>query len=138
MPEHIRRFFIAAVLAATTLGLPAAASGKNPNVVRIDPKSGKQTVLAGGAPWLGLAGIAVIPTGTVYVSNNGNRERSDITSLTAPGFAIKPFKAPVEKETRALIASGTSLYELTRGGVRRHDTVAPFASEDFYRAGTRR
>jgi hypothetical protein len=72
-----------AAVVAVTAALPATALGAEvpgPKVVRIDPSTGAQTVLGGGAPLTHLSGVAVGPTGTVYVANRGRRARASIRS----------------------------------------------------------
>src|SRR4051812_10421297 len=92
------RLAIAAV-AAVAAGSPAAALGAdpgNPRILRIDA-TGTQTVLAGGAPWSILTGLAVGASGTVYVANRGAfvgegkpTQGAGIYALTPPEFAITP------------------------------------------------
>jgi hypothetical protein len=115
------------------LGVPATALGAapgNPKVIRIDPSTGTRTVLAGGAPWTNLTGVAVGPSGIVYVANQGPppdyTQGAGIYSLTAPGFAVTPFPTPsTTVGPRGLIASGSTLYALEQG-VLSVDTSAPF------------
>ena len=121
-----RHLGIAAV-ALAAVGFPATAFGADslgPRVVRIDP-SGTQTVLAAGAPLNELTGVAVGPSGTVYVSSRGGLGGS-IYSLTAPDFAIRPLAntRPTESPWDVL-ASGSTLYSLDRAGLVSIETNAP-------------
>ena len=129
--RRLRRRLGIAALALAAVGFPATAFGADaggPRVVRIDP-SGAQTVLAAGAPLNELTGIAVGPTGSVYVSSRGGVS-GGVYSLTAPGFAISPLA-----NTRPtvspwdVLASGSTLYSLDRGGLVSIDTTAPFAQK---------
>jgi hypothetical protein len=99
---------------------PAVAHG-DPRVVRIDPSTGAQTVLASGAPWSKLAGIAVDASGTVYVADRG----SGISALAAPGFAITPVVS--DSNYGGLLVAGSTLFAMRSGSVDGIATTAPFA-----------
>ena len=73
-----------AVLAFPAVAFGADAAGSK--VLRIDPSTGARKVLASSVDWNALPGIAVGPSGTVYVAAEGRRP--GMFSLTAPGFAI--------------------------------------------------
>ncbi len=116
-PSKTRRRLCAAAIALTALAVPASASAAtpgNPQVARINPTTGVATTLAGGAPWTTLGGIAVGPTGTLYVANEGpigpNPRGAGIYSLAAPGFAITPVAST--PYPASVITSGSSLYAL--------------------------
>jgi hypothetical protein len=115
-----RRRHAVALGAALLLALPGvagAATPGNPQVLQIDASSGAQTVLAGGPPWTSLGGIAVGPSGVLYVANEGpvgpNPVGAGIYALTSPGFAITPFvtSAPTSFPV-GLVAAGATLYSL--------------------------
>ncbi|HEY6886320.1 MAG TPA: hypothetical protein VI300_01035 [Solirubrobacter sp.] len=127
-----RRFAIAAV-AAGAVGFPAtalAADPASPRVIRIDPATGAQTVLAAGAPWGRLVAVAVAPSGTVYVADD-RPNASGIYSLSAPGYAITPLATTVPT-TRPmdLAATDSTVYSLDGdAGVVSIATTAPFAQK---------
>jgi hypothetical protein len=114
---------VAVAFAATTFGVPAAAFA-NPSVLRIDPATHAQTVLASGAPWSKLAGIAVDASGTVFVANGGD-DGAGLYSLTAPRFAITPVVS--DDGFGGLVGAGSTLYALGSPSVRSVGTSAPFA-----------
>src|SRR4051812_18134514 len=89
---------VAAAFPATALG----AGSPGPRVIRIDASSGAKTVVAGGGAWTSLSGIAVGPSGTVYVADHRG-----LYSLTAPGFAITRFTSVIPS---SLTVSGTTLF----------------------------
>jgi hypothetical protein len=125
--RRLRRLGIAAA-AVAAIGFPAPALGadsRGPRVVRIDPSTGAHTVLAAGAPLNELTGIAVGPSGTVYVSNRGGLAEGIIYSLSAPGFALSPVaNARPTVSPWDLLASGSALYSLDDGGLVSIDTTA--------------
>ena len=125
------RRFATAVVAVAVVGFPATALGAepaSPRVIRIDPSTGAQTVLAAGAPWGRLAAVAVAPSGTVYVADD-RPNASGIYSLTAPGFAITPFATTVPSENPLdLAATDSTVYSLDgQAGVVSIAATAPFA-----------
>ena len=75
--------------------------------------------------WHALTGIAVGPSGTIYVSAQGGR--SGVFSLTAPGFAITPLATTSPSAAVGLASSGQTLYSLDPAGVVSIDTNSPFA-----------
>ena len=101
-------------------------------MVRVDPTTGVTRVLAAGAPWTTLGGLAFGSTGTLYVANQGRPGRpprgGGIYALTAPGFAITPLatSAPTARPA-AVVTSGSTLYSLDSERVLSIDTAAPFA-----------
>ena len=120
-----------ALAAMLVAGFPATALGADvasPRVIRIDPSTGAQTVLAGGAPWTRLAALAVAPSGTVYVAND-RPNASGIYSLTAPGFAITPFATTVPTTNpQGLAATDSTVYSLDgAAGIVSIGAAAPFA-----------
>ena len=54
------------------MGSPCLVSrcGNDGRIIRVDPITGRQTLLASGAPLLDPAGIAVAPNGAMYVAEN--------------------------------------------------------------------
>ncbi|HWM11306.1 MAG TPA: hypothetical protein VNO82_18250, partial [Solirubrobacteraceae bacterium] len=69
-----RRWLCSAAVGLAAVAVPASASAatpSNPQVAQINPTTGTVTSLAGGAPWTTLGGIAISPTGTLYVANQG-------------------------------------------------------------------
>jgi hypothetical protein len=107
-------------LITVMLAFPAAALG-SPSVIRIDPATGAQTVLASGAPLSKLGGIVVNDSGTIYVT-----DRAGIFSLTAPAFAVTPVVSD-DSYWGGLVAVGSSLYGFGGDIVRSIETSAPFA-----------
>ncbi len=112
-----RRWLCAAAVGLAAVAVPASASAatpSNPRVAQINPTTGTVTSLAGGAPWTKLGGIAISPTGTLYVANQGplgpSPRGAGIYSLTAPGFAITPVAST--PFPMSVVASGSSLYAL--------------------------
>jgi len=131
-PTHWRRHMssyigTSAIAAVAAVSFPATAFGADDpaaKVLRIDPSTGARTVLAGSPYWHALTGIAVAPSGTIYVSAQGGS--SGVFSLTAPGFAI----AQLAKTTsEGLALSGQTLYSLNPVGPVSIDTNAPFAGK---------
>jgi hypothetical protein len=125
------RRFAMPLVAAAAVGFPATALGADPaspRLIRIDPSTGAQTVLAAGAPWGRLAAVAVAPSGTLYVADD-RPNASGIYSLTAPGFAITPFATTVPTENpQELAATDSTVYSLDgEAGVVSIDAAAPFA-----------
>ena len=121
-PSKTRRRLCAAAIGLAALAVPATASAatpSNPQVAQINPTTGTVTSLAGGAPWTTLGGIAISPTGTLYVANQGplgpSPRGAGIYSLTAPGFAITPVAST--PYPMSVVASGSSLYALDQDRV---------------------
>jgi DNA-binding beta-propeller fold protein YncE len=116
------------VLAALLVPATAAAQG-GPRVLRVDPTTGGIRVLAAGAPWTTLGGLAVGPTGTLYVANQsppGPRPRGGIYSLTAPGFAITPVATTAPTAIpMAVVSAGSSLFSLDEDRVLAIGTTSP-------------
>jgi len=117
-----RRWLCAAAVGLAAVAVPASASAampSNPQVAQINPTTGTVTSLAGGAPWTTLGGIAISPTGTLYVANQGplgpSPRGAGIYSLTAPGFAITPVAST--PYPMSVVASGSSLYALDQDRV---------------------
>ena len=54
------------------MGAPCLVSrcDNDGRIIRVDPITGRQTLLASGAPLLDPAGIAVAPDGSIYVADN--------------------------------------------------------------------
>jgi hypothetical protein len=121
---------VAVILGAALVPAAAAAQG-GPRVLRVDATTGVPRVLAAGAPWTTLGGLAFGSTGTLYVANQGRpgpRPRgAGIYALTAPGFAITPLAttAPTARPA-AVVTSGSALYSLDAESVLSIDTAAPF------------
>ena len=112
-----RRWLCAGAVGLAAVAVPASASAatpSNPQVAQINPTTGTVTSLAGGAPWTKLGGIAISPSGTLYVANQGplgpSPRGAGIYSLTAPGFAITPVAST--PYPMSVVASGSSLYAL--------------------------
>jgi sugar lactone lactonase YvrE len=111
----VKRICAAAAVFAAAALLPAAASAAgNPQVVRVDPTTGVVKALAGGAPFTRLGGLAVGPTGTLYVANQGpvgpSPRGAGLYSLAAPAYAISPVAGGTDPA--AVVASGSTLYLL--------------------------
>ena len=81
-------------------------------------------MLAGSPYWHALTGIAVAPSGTVYVSAEGGS--GGVFSLTAPRFTIAQL---AKTSSEGLALSGQTLYSLNSVGPVSIDTNAPFAGE---------
>ena len=127
MSSSIGTAAITAVVAAAAAGFPATAFGADApasKVLRIDPSTGARTVLAASPYWHALTGIAVAPSGTIYVSAQGGS--SGVFSLTAPGFAIGQL---AKTSSEGLAISGQTLYSLNSVGPVSIDTNAPFAGK---------
>lgn len=79
MSSYIGTARIAVAAAVAAASFPAIASGAEApgsKVLRINPSTGARTVLAGSADWHALTGIAVAPSGTIYVSAQGRSSAS--------------------------------------------------------------
>ena len=116
-----------AIAAVAAVAFPATAFGADApaaKVLRIDPATGAQTVLAASPYWHALTGIAVAPSGTVYVSAQGGN--SGVFSLAAPSFAIAQL---AKTSSEGLAISGQTLYSLNSIGPVSIDTNAPFAGK---------
>ena len=119
-----RTLGIFAVAAVAAFGFPGAslgADGAGSKVLRIDPSTGARTVLTNNGDWHALPGIAVGPTGTVYVAAEGRGH--GLFSLTAPGFAIVQLG---KSWPEGLALSGQTLYTLNSAGVGSNDINPPF------------
>ena len=81
-------------------------------------------MLAGSPYWHALTGIAVAPSGTIYVSAEGGS--SGVFSLTAPRFASRSWR---RTSSEGLALSGQTLYSLDSVGPVSIDTNAPFAKD---------
>jgi hypothetical protein len=100
-----------ALAVALALAFPASASAA-PSVVRIDPATGTQTVLATGAPFSELSSVAVTPSGTVYAGDL-NPNAGGVYALN--GFAVSPFATTVPYVAPlALAATDSTVYSLDR------------------------
>jgi hypothetical protein len=121
-------YAVAVVLAGLVVPSTAAAQG-GPRVLRVDQTTGDIRVLASGAPWTMLGGLAFGPTGTLYVADQGPpglRSQGGIYSLTAPGFAITPLAttAPTAMPT-AVVSAGSTVFSLDEDRVLAIGTTSP-------------
>jgi hypothetical protein len=136
LPSTRRLRSLGTAVVAVAVAFPATALGAQtagPRVIRIDAATGAKSVLAGGGPWTRLSGIAVGPSGTVYVAERGTQAKDGsysgggVYSLSAPGFAIKRLTtaSPIIAPT-SLMVSGSTLYASGNAGVSSVDTNPPF------------
>jgi hypothetical protein len=121
-----------AVVAAIAVGQPTTALGADaagPRLIRIDPSTAAQTVLAAGAPLSDVSSIAVGPSGTIYVTKS-ELWNAGLYSLTAPAFTIMPFATFAENVYPSDVeVSGSTLYASGHGGVFSFDANAPFTQK---------
>src|SRR5262249_30096876 len=130
------RLAIAAAAGVAVAAVPgtAGAAQPAPKGIRIDPSTGAETALPSSPQWSRLRGIAVGPSGTVYVGvKNGD---PGIDALTAPAYTPTPL-ATGPLDVSALVGSGQTLYAIGDQGIVSIDETAPGTQKRISPAGNK-
>jgi sugar lactone lactonase YvrE len=100
-------------LVVADMGTPNAADGA---VIRVDPLTGRQSLLASGGEFYDPAGIAVAPNGDIYVADNRAPDNDGAvirvdprsgaqTLVTSAGMLDLPFGIAVDRDGTLLVSN---------------------------------